>query len=103
MGKPRGRASPAIRDYFFNTVLAYLQPVRLHFGQPMELFLENNALYLVVCLEDGGTGIVNIPRTTFRASCGCPATTFFSSTTSSASTWLSCSRMWALKPLTASR
>ncbi|WP_205686934.1 polyphosphate kinase 1 [Chitinophaga rhizosphaerae] len=52
---------PAIRDYFYNTVLAYLQPVRIQFGQPMELFLENNALYLVVCLEDGGTGVVNIP------------------------------------------
>ncbi|WP_341841510.1 polyphosphate kinase 1 [Chitinophaga caseinilytica] len=52
---------PSIRDYFYNTVLAYLQPVRIQFGQPMELFLENNALYLVVCLEDGGTGVVNIP------------------------------------------
>lgn len=52
---------PTIRDYFYNTVLAYLQPVRIHFGQPMELFLENNALYLVVCLEDGSTGIVNVP------------------------------------------
>lgn len=52
---------PAIRDYFFNTILAYLRPVRLRLGEPMELFLENNALYLVVCLEDGGTGIVNIP------------------------------------------
>ncbi|WP_109699881.1 polyphosphate kinase 1 [Chitinophaga deserti] len=58
---PAAEHSPAIREYFYNTILAYLQPVKLHFGQPMELFLENNALYLVVCLEDGGTGIVNIP------------------------------------------
>ncbi|MGN7723661.1 polyphosphate kinase 1 [Chitinophaga sp. 22620] len=50
-----------VKDYFFNTVLGFLQPVIIKLDEPEEMFLENNALYLVVCLEDGRHGIVNIP------------------------------------------
>ncbi len=50
-----------LRDYFYNTVLGFLQPVVIDMGKPVEMFLENNALYLVVCLENGRHGIVNIP------------------------------------------
>lgn len=51
----------AVRDYFYNTVLGFLQPVVIELNTPVEMFLENNALYFVVCLSDGKHGIVNIP------------------------------------------
>ncbi|MBO9152322.1 polyphosphate kinase 1 [Chitinophaga sp. GCM10012297] len=50
-----------VRDYFYNTVLGFLQPVIIELNKPVEMFLENNALYLVVCLSNGKHGIVNIP------------------------------------------
>ncbi|MGX5818706.1 polyphosphate kinase 1 [Chitinophaga lutea] len=49
------------RDYFETTVLGYLQPVPLSEGTPLEIFLENNALYLVVCFAEGPSAVVNIP------------------------------------------
>ncbi|WP_084185687.1 polyphosphate kinase 1 [Chitinophaga niabensis] len=52
---------PAIKDYFFNTVLGFLQPQKIVMEHPVEVFLENNALYLVVCFENNGYALVNIP------------------------------------------
>lgn len=51
----------AVRDYFLSTVMGLLQPVVLQWEKPEDLFLENNALYLVASFEGGGAGIVNIP------------------------------------------
>lgn len=52
---------PAIKDYFFSTVLGFLQPIFINVEKPVELFLENNALYLIVCFENDERAIVNIP------------------------------------------
>lgn len=51
----------AIRDYFYATAMGFLQPVRLQLEKPVEMFLENNALYLVVSFEQDEHAIVNIP------------------------------------------
>ncbi|QEH39613.1 polyphosphate kinase 1 [Chitinophaga sp. XS-30] len=51
----------AIRDHFRFTVSGFLQPVPLRLEKPVEMFLENNALYLVVSFADGQHAIVNVP------------------------------------------
>lgn len=51
----------AIRDYFYATAMGFLQPVWLQLDKPVEMFLENNALYLVVSFEQEEHAIVNIP------------------------------------------
>lgn len=57
------------REYFLTRVLAYLQPVWLQSQVSQRVFLENNALYLVVCMQAPGDAhglrhaVVNIPST----------------------------------------
>ncbi|GAB3904280.1 polyphosphate kinase 1 [Mucilaginibacter boryungensis] len=54
---------PAIEDYFFSQIMAFLQPIEL--SDKKKLFPQNNQLYLLVTLEYGGklekTIILNIP------------------------------------------
>lgn len=54
-------AGTDVKDYFLATVMGLLQPVALQLEQPVEMFLENNALYLVVSFDNGEAAIVNIP------------------------------------------
>lgn len=58
----------AVRDYFFSKVLSFIQPVIMKEESKQNIFLENNACYLVVDMEAGndppGThsyGLLNIP------------------------------------------
>ncbi|GEP95781.1 polyphosphate kinase 1 [Chitinophaga cymbidii] len=51
----------AVRDYFYTTAMGFLQPVFIRLEQPVEMFLENNALYLVVSFENDEHAIVNVP------------------------------------------
>lgn len=57
----RKEHASAIRDYFLSIVSGFLQPVHILLDQPAETFLENNALYLIVCFAGDAHAVVNIP------------------------------------------
>lgn len=48
------------KDYFKNNIQQYVQVINLD-PEDEPAFLQNNALYLVVCLQNGTFSIVNIP------------------------------------------
>ncbi len=66
-GEPlRAEHEAAVTDFFFSTVLAYLQPIRLDAGLAAPLDLPDNSLYLAVLLRDSGVNsrfaLLNIPH-----------------------------------------